>query len=215
MTAVASLSELHFLLTFSMEWKLTPASTVWVCCTKDIDNNRKSRGHWFVLWLSRWEEERKSDRRTSGWWGGRRDLLKSVVSLLIQAWRTRREGRVSNMTRSGCERSGMFFFFLFCKEIGSRGRKEGRNSALVMSALHFFSAWLVGTSQWLLGCIWCREVWGQSCSEWTAQRGSHTELYSNLFPRSTCVSALGPRTVLEIGKQVKLFKLNLGVNCHS
>lgn len=134
--------------------------------------------------------KRKSDRRTSGWWGGAWPAEISC-QLVNTSVKDKERRPCLKYDKKWMWKKWNVFFFLFCKEIGSRGRKEGRNSALVMSALHFFSAWLVGTSQWLLGCIWCREVWGQSCSEWTAQRV--TQSFTVTFFQEAHVSLLWVR----------------------
>ena len=155
---------------------------------KNTNENRKKR-----LWACSVDDQmrREKENQIEGQMNEERegrDLWKSVVSLLMWAWRTSKRRPFGKYENKWMWKRWIGFW----KEIGGGGRKEGRKEwHLNDECSPLYSAWLVGTGQWLFGCIRCSEVWGPKLF-WIghSEKESHTGLHNNILLRRIKVENL-------------------------
>lgn len=171
MTAVASLSVLHLLLTSSMKWKLTPTLTE--CRIKDINNTVK-------VWTEAVDDgmKRISDRRTCGW-RERKEWPAKFSCQLIKASVKSKEAAPCYKYQNKLMWKRWKGFWKKCaaKEARKKGRFSDECSPL-------YSAWLVGTGRWLFQLYLVEQVLGPK-PFWIdlSEKVSHTGLNSNVFSK--------------------------------
>lgn len=176
MTAVASLSVLHLLLTSSMKWKLTPTLTE--CRIKDINNTVKVWTE--AVGFGRADDgmKRISDRRTCGW-RERKEWPAKFVCQLIKASVKSKEAAPCYKYQNKLMWKRWKGFWKKCaaKEPRKKGRFSDECSPL-------YSEWLVGTGRWLFQLYLVEQELGPK-PFWIdlSEKVSHTGLNSNVFSK--------------------------------